>query len=390
MATALWQQVVADPAVPAYHFGTVRAAQPARSLARIRPLLRAAGITRLADVTGLDWVGIPVYQAVRPNSRTLSVSQGKGLTRTQAKVSALMEALEGFHAEDILHPGHAETVGSMRGRLGYDLHALPLLETRRLNDALLLNWLPATDLWSGSATWVPRQLCELDFRVKSRIHHPLFRTTSNGLCSGNTIAEALVHGLCEVIERDSCFRRDQSRYEPARTVALQTVSPRLERRLVDQFLRAGMSMQIVDMTGPTRVPCYEVFVDHPDGPVITDGSGCHPNRSTALIRALTEAAQSRATYIAGSRDDIPRQIYRSPAFPVNPWRYQPRSVDGQRRFEDTPTLPVAGFAAQMHDLVGRIRTLTGMTPMAVDLTRPDFRLPVLFVVAPGLWTRRVL
>ena len=77
-------------------------------------------------MTGLDWVGIPVYQAARPNSRSLSVSQGKGLTPTQAKVSALMEALEGFHAEEIRLPAVTETVGAMRGSLGYDPRALPL------------------------------------------------------------------------------------------------------------------------------------------------------------------------------------------------------------------------------------------------------------------------
>src|SRR5208282_3179889 len=34
------------------------------------------------------------------------------------------------------------------------------------------------------------------------------------------------------------------------------------------------------------------------------GAGCHPDRTIALARALTEAAQIRLTYIAGIRDDL--------------------------------------------------------------------------------------
>lgn len=388
MTTDLWQRISADATVPGYRFGTCRAAPPSETLRRIRPRLRAAGITRLADVTGLDWIGIPVYQAIRPNSRTLSASQGKGLTRAQAQVSALMEALEGFHAEDIHEPGVRETIGGMRRQLGYDLQTLALTHPTRLKDAIPLQWLPATDLWTGAPTWVPRQLCELDLRVRPRVHVGVFRTSSNGLCSGNTIGEALLHGICEVVERDSCLRSDRARFEPERTVIPNTVSARPGQLLLDRFSRAGMELQIVDMSGPTGLPCFEVWLDHPDGPALTRGSGCHPSRSTALIRALTEAAQSRLTYIAGSRDDIPRQIYQGPSVLRRRAAFRPTSSGAERAFGAAPALPLSGFRAQLRDVVERVRRLTGMSPMAVDLTRRDFGVPVLFVIAPGLATRR--
>lgn len=387
MTTDLWRRIVADATVPAYSFGTRRAVPPLETLRRIRPRLRAAGITRLADVTGLDWIGVPVYQAMRPNSRTLSASQGKGLTRAQAQVSALMEALEGFHAEDIHHPRTRATVGSMRRQLGYDLRALALIQPALLKDELLLEWLPATDLSTGAPTWVPRQLCELDLCVRPRVHVPVFRTSSNGLCSGNTLAEALIHGLCEVIERDSCRRRDGARFEPERSVIPKTISAPLGQRLMDRFFRAGMDIQIVDMSGPMGLPCFEVWLDHLDGPALTRGSGCHPSRTTALIRALTEAAQSRLTYIAGSRDDIPRHVYRVATASLPRSAFRPSSAGAEREFGAAPTLPGSGFGAQFRDIVERVRTLTGMSPVAVDLMRDDFGVPVLFVVAPGLGTR---
>src|SRR5215216_7418008 len=125
--TPLWAEVCQATDTPRYRFGTQRAVRPNKTLRRIAPLLPKAGITRLADVTSLDWIGLPVYQAIRPNSRNISVSQGKGLTRAQAKVSALMESLESLHAETILQRGITETVGTMRRALAYDPFRLPIV-----------------------------------------------------------------------------------------------------------------------------------------------------------------------------------------------------------------------------------------------------------------------
>jgi ribosomal protein S12 methylthiotransferase accessory factor len=390
MMTAMWHAIQEDRAQPGYAFGTRRAVSPAATLQRVRPLLRPAGITRLADVTGLDWIGLPVYQAIRPASRVLAVAQGKGLTRAQAKVSDLMESLEGFHAEEVRQPTVVETVGSMRRRLPYDPYALPLSTPTVLRDALPIDWLAATDLCTGAPTWVPKGLCQLDFRVRERLHVPLFRASSNGLASGNTIAEAVVHGLCELIERDACRRRDRARFDPERSIDPSTISSRLARRILDRFERAGMELAVVDMSGPTSLPCFEVWLDHPDGPGLMRGAGCHPARLTALLRALTEAAQSRLTYIAGSRDDLSRRMYRPPGAPTEAHKFRPASAPPRRAFQRAPTLPPRPFGDEAREIAARVRAVTGMPPLAVDLTRPDFGLPVVFAVAPGLGARPIL
>jgi ribosomal protein S12 methylthiotransferase accessory factor len=382
--TVLWQRIEADTAERGYRFGTQRAVRPAATLRRVKPLLGQAGITRLADVTGLDWVGLPVYQAIRPNSRNLSVSQGKGLTRDQAKVSALMESLETFHAERIGQPSVRATVGTLRGTLGYDPYTLELSQPSFLADETLLEWVAATDLWSGGPSWVPRALCELDISLVERRYVPLFLATSNGLASGNTVGEALVHGLCEVVERDSLWRCAQSRFDPERSVAPESVSPRLARRVLERFARAGLRTHIADLTGPTELPCFEVWLDHPDAPSLYGGTGCHPSRLTALLRALTEAAQSRATYVAGSRDDIPRAAYRHARRSSGAPPRLPFPAESRRRYGEVPSLPAADSRAVVREIVRRIRDLTGASPLAVDLSRPDFDLPVVFVVAPGL------
>ena len=89
---------IAETGFPkAFRRGTHLIVEPSETLARYRPLASLMGITRLGNITGLDRIGIPVVAAIRLNSRSVSASQGKGLDLPQA----LMEAVEGFHAEEV-------------------------------------------------------------------------------------------------------------------------------------------------------------------------------------------------------------------------------------------------------------------------------------------------
>ena len=97
-----------------YKEGTHRAVGPGETLARIRPLLGRMGITRLANVMGLDTIGIPVAQAVRLNAKSLSVAQGKGANLECALVSAAMESIESYHAEQISGPVRVASYTEMR------------------------------------------------------------------------------------------------------------------------------------------------------------------------------------------------------------------------------------------------------------------------------------
>lgn len=381
---SLWESMCSDAAEVGYRFGTRRAVPPGITLDRIAPLARRAGITRLADVTGLDWVGLPVYQAIRPNSRNLSVSQGKGLTRTQAKVSALMESLECFHAEKIEQPRQWATVQSMRPKLGYEPSRLLVADESLLKDEALVEWVAATDLLNGNPTWIPLQLCDLDLSARDQIHVPLFLTTSVGLAAGNTITEALLHGLCEVIERDCSWRMHGAKFDPSRCVSTSSVYPGLARRMLRRFSDAGIAVHIVDVTGPTGVPCFEVFLSESDAGCFHYGAGCHPSRLTALLRALSEAAQSRLTHIAGTRDDLAVEAYFSDLQPQHARKNDSMLPNGQRRFRSCLSLPVQPLRSTLDDLLRRVRAVTGASAVAVDLARPDFGLPVVFVVAPGL------
>lgn len=94
--------------------GTHRSASLDDTLKRALRLAPVMGITRVANVTGLDSVGIPVVMVCRPNSRSVAVSQGKGIDLASARASGLMEAVELYHAETITLPLRLATYEELR------------------------------------------------------------------------------------------------------------------------------------------------------------------------------------------------------------------------------------------------------------------------------------
>jgi ribosomal protein S12 methylthiotransferase accessory factor YcaO len=109
-------QMSEDHASKGYTTGIHRLLPPRDTIERLAPLLPRMGITRLANVTGLDHIGIPVVMACRPNSRSVAVRQGKDMDLDGAKASAAMESIEGYHAERIALPLQFATYHEIEAR----------------------------------------------------------------------------------------------------------------------------------------------------------------------------------------------------------------------------------------------------------------------------------
>ncbi|MER6801538.1 MULTISPECIES: YcaO-like family protein [Streptomyces] len=360
-----------------YRRGTHRAVPPEETWQRIRPQLARYGVTRVADVTGLDDIGIPVFQAVRPASRTVSLSQGKGLTPAAARVSAAMEAIELWHAEN--PPPASTTATARRLDLPYELTALDLAEGSLLHADMPLPWLDGEGLLSGAPVPVPEPAVRLDHTYRAEWTPPLFRTTSNGLASGNTIAEATAHALAELCERDALARlRARPRTDWYR-LDLGSVDDSDCRCLLDQYAAAQVS---VDVVVANREPaCFEARIRSEAHPVTYTGAGCHLDPAIALLRALTEAAQSRLTAIAGARDDLPPMLYRSVGE-----RPQTREDLGTRTaawWRQPADATDGDFEADIRTLADSIATRTSTEPIRVVLPSPT-GIPVVKVIASGL------
>jgi YcaO-like protein with predicted kinase domain len=373
--------------------GTHRAASPPETVARARRLMGPIGITRVSNVTGLDCIGIPVVMVCRPNARSLAVSQGKGLDLDSAKASGLMEAIELFHAERIDHPLKLGSWNDLRfSHQLAPVHKLPRTSASVFGRDSSILWIRGMDLMSSEAVWLPFEMVHTNFTLPLPTGSGCFVMTSNGLASGNRWAEAVAHGLYELIERDATvlFRLKSTEQQEALRVDLGTVVDPDCRALLAAYDAADVSVGVWDMTSDIRIPAYQcVAMDRQPGslrrigPIY--GMGCHTVREIALLRALAEAAQGRLTLIAGSRDDNGRAQFQEAADGKMSERARQRLARrGSRPFGEAPTYETHTFEEDIALIGGALRS-AGITNMiVVDLTKPEFRIPVVRVVVAGL------
>jgi ribosomal protein S12 methylthiotransferase accessory factor len=381
----------ADPGHKAYRAGTHRTVAPAETLARVRPLMPAMGITRIANITGLDRVGIPVVMVCRPNSRSIAVSQGKGLTLEAAKASGLMEAVETFHAETTARPLILRTARELdRSHPLANIDQLPRAMASRFDLDEPILWIEGDDLLGGSSRWLPYEFVHTDYTLPPGPASGCFPANTNGLASGNHLLEAVSHGICEVIERDATtlWMQGGERFRRGRVLRLESVDDGACRDLLERFARAGVTVRVWDTTSDVGVASFYCLVMGRDDRFADPefGSGCHPARQVALLRALTEAAQARTTYIAGSRDDFARDDY-SVAGRSHRRRLCRMLMDAggeERDFRHVPSRESDTLRGDVEWVLRRLRSAGIQQVLVVDLTQPEFGLPVVRVVIPGL------
>jgi ribosomal protein S12 methylthiotransferase accessory factor len=373
--------------------GTQRVVPPAETVARVRQLSPVMGITRVANVTGLDSIGVPVVMVCRPNARSLAVSQGKGLDLDAARASGLMESVELWHAERMPHPLKLATWNELRfSHRMVGVEGLPRLSAGSFHANHKLLWVEGTNLYDGAGTWVPYEMVHANYTLPLPTGSGSFVMSSNGLASGNHLLEAVSHGLCEVIERDATtlWVYSGERAQAGRRVDLATVDDPGCREVLARYDRAGVAVGVWETTSDVGVAAFLCVIVERDPDRLrllypTHGMGCHPVREVALLRALTEAAQSRLTFIAGSRDDSGRDKYKiaRDAEVIERTRAE-IARPGARSFRDAPTFVRETFEEDVAFLLERLRTVGVGEAVCVDLTRPELGIPVVRVIVPGL------
>ena len=276
---------------------------------RARSVARSLGISRVTDITRLDWVGVPVFASIRPNAQpgSLCVNAGKGIHLEEARVGAYMEAIEYAFAEynraDLavsMLPAGDVYEGATRTDAILDfcpiMHAEIALDTP-------IACVEALELSSGKKFAVPAELIFLPFPSELPGNR-YFGANSNGLSSGNSILEATVHGLAEVIERDiSSF---QAIRDDSKLVANKSL-PKTVRNIQSTLSSGQMNLYVRHLDNVFGIPFFMAVVaevQSKDPIYISVGYGCHPVKEIALTRAVCEALQSRLSFIHGGRDDL--------------------------------------------------------------------------------------
>lgn len=256
----------------------------------------------------MDRVGLPVWQAVRPRGRALSVHQGKGATNPDAQLGALLEAVESDCAEQFTVSGPECRLDSLPAYARAD--CLSDFSRRREISSPAdepLRWAEARDLLTGHPLYIPFLVASLDFTHDPAPH---LDRSSNGVATGATRDEAVAVALQELIERDAVIEWKAKGMVrcTASTLRLETVPFDWLHFWVDRLRSLEIAIRfswVPSMTGSPVFVCelserrQDIAAYH-----LNAGYACHAEPEIALFKAFSEAVQGRATYVAGAREDL--------------------------------------------------------------------------------------
>ena len=364
-----------------YRDDTHRAVSPEETLRAAEAKLPAAGITRVADITDLDRIGIPVFSSIRPmaDRGAISVYNGKGATPTEARVSAMMEGLERYSAEVRDRQLDIASFSLLDGALDPRDLILPV----DADPDALIPWISGWDMMNQEEILVPANAV---FHPLPSEYRRLFRTNTTGLASGNVIEEAIFHGLAEIIERDAWALVEAARHTGP---LIQDVKDDLARGLMDKFAAAGVDVYLRDITSDIGVATCAAAADDlllRDPTLLTTGMGTHTSAKVAVLRALTEVAQSRLTQIHGAREDTTLADFRKRIGYERTKKLNSHWFSGseKRSFADVPSFESDDFLLDIRHMLAKLKEAGLNRAVVVNLTRPEIGIPVVRVIIPGL------
>ncbi|GAA2422243.1 TOMM precursor leader peptide-binding protein [Streptomyces coeruleofuscus] len=343
-----------------------------------------------------------------------ALSGGKGLTETEARVSALCEAVERYsgtrHGDE---PVVRDTYRALADEAVHP-YACQLYHERQFRDRERWNarhssfqyvpepfdedrpteWTPVWSLTSGTRRLLPTSM--LYFAPGGTAPDGLY-ADSNGSAAGSSREDALVQGFLEVVERDAVALWWYNRTRQA-AVDVDAFAEPYAERIRAVCGRLGRELWVLDLTSDLGIPVMAALSRRTDKPAedVIFGFGAHFDPRVALRRALTELGQLLPA-VCHARPDGTGYALADPE-PLSWWRSatlanQPYLAPDPRCPARTPaTWPYVPRADLLQDVTAITRLLRdrGMELLVLDQTRPDLEVPVVKVLVPGMrhfWAR---
>jgi ribosomal protein S12 methylthiotransferase accessory factor YcaO len=408
--------------------GTSRIRPAQETLETVTSISQEIGVTRLADITNMDILGIPNYSAVLPGTEDyIWVYSGKGPNKAHAKASALMECIERYSS--LPSSGPKNFIQGSYNQLSKSfnvLHPDEVVEPVRFqykND-MLMDFLPGFDLFTNEQILVPASLALFRYSPVPPFVNPFAFHHTNGLASGNVMEEAICHSLCELIERDAIslaelrasaipyhFLRHITNILKAKGYALNftftdkyvddpSIFPDVNisqiefqpvKVLAEKFLQAKIPLIIKDITSEIGIPTFNAssieWISHDYG-YLAEGHGTHPEARIALLRAITEVSQTRAANIQGARDDLRKIKYgENNTDDKRAWQFMQsrRTVD----FSDIATYFNQDILEDIKLILEHLKQAGLNKAIIVNLTNNNIGIPVVRAIVPGLETFKI-
>lgn len=417
-----------------------RAESVESTLAKIIPLCRKIGVTRVSNITYMDKLYIPNYTAVLPGTEdSIWVYSGKGVTTADAQVSALMESIERYSSLGSTCSKHIiqGTYSQLRKSYSYILHPNEVVEPVEQAfsyENSTADFVKGYDLINNTEVLVPIQLVLSRYTPKSPAVSIFNYSHTNGLASGNVLEEAICHAICEVIERDAASIADLCASSIPYTILERTLGSLTEimnyrtikvindsfvddpgifpevdisdvanefrpvGSLVKRFNNLGLPILVKEITQtdigiPTFVASSAEWINSEYG-LFAKGYGTHPDARLALLRAITEMSQTRAGNIQGARDDLTKVKYaKNDELYRRKWQFMcstsSKKMGKGKLFSEIKSYERYDILDDIKLILNHLKKAGLKRILIVDLTHPCIGIPVVRAIVPGLETFEV-
>ena len=377
-----------------YFKGTHRIIPPNETIENNEEKCKIAGITRITEITYLDRIGLPVFSAIRPTSQdgAISIYGGKGISSEHAKASAMMEGFERYSAEkqdEDLVTGTVSEISSKGNIINIKSLNLPKDFKKENVEIMNLEWNICHDLISGDDYYVPSNAIYHPYVLENNSCQSLFKSNTNGLASGNSLDEAILHGMFEVIERDawSIFELTHKNYKQ---IDLDSIESETVNDALSKFSENEIKIKLMDFTADVNIPTIAASADDTllkDAGLLTLGIGTHLDPEVAILRALTEVAQSRATQIHGAREDTVRADFaRTAGYErmkrINKYYFQ--EEDEKISLNDIENKSTDSITKDIDIVLDELKSNEIEHVLYYDLTRPELNVNVVRVIIPTM------
>ena len=332
-------------------------------------------------------------------------SFGKGSTAEQGEASALMEAIERYsgiyQGDEIRMARRFADFSAGEAILPNDVLLFSEAQYRRgqapmsgeeevtptpgpFDPSAKIEWSPVWSLRDQTIRYLPTSLLYFFYVGPGYQHH----ADSNGCAAGNTVAEAIVQGFLELVERDAYAIWWYNRLQRPEVDLGQFDDPYI-RELKSQLAETGRRLWVLDITSDLGIPSY-VTIAHwmeKSRQLVEFGSGAHFDARIAMLRAMTELNQFLSIGLMGARDQSPSTQGSNdgglPPFRLQDHPYLTPSAAAAVRPDPGSKFGRLDAPEQVTACVN-IAKRAGLDFLVLDQTRPDIEVPVVRVTVPGL------
>ena len=374
-----------NDAFKGYTYDQDKFISPEETVARFKEKLAGINMdilnrTRRIDNGRLD---IPVFfsECGHDARRIIGTKKqmGKGGTPAQSEASAVMELAERFSFFSFAGEEKNFSYASFQDMEEKAMPFEEIIKSVHDNEADALKVKPVFETiplrWTQGYNLTRKKEALIPFNWFYMINE------FNGPCAGNCNEEALIQGICELVERHTSSRVSHEKLSVP-GIDLNSFTDPLVLEMLEKYKKQGIQIYASDFSLNTGIPTIGLLAfdpsTFPEKSEIVWTAGTSPDPQKAMSRALTETAQLAGDFNSGSN-------YVASGLPkftrIEDARYitHPEQMVS---FNDLPNISHNNMKIEVESLI-RILEAKGYEIFAINTTHKHLQIPAFYTIMPG-------